>query len=146
MLARTHDTAELLFTLDDLSYLVRGGRIGSVRYHVAQALSIKPMITVSKSGSTAGTYITAGRIRRLEKAADAFVDKVIKDVGEGNKLRAMIFHGIEPTPDIAARIRERLQQHFDCVFLQTAYSTPVLGVHVGPLAVDIGYAGGDWEV
>lgn len=146
MLARTHEAANLLFTLDDLSFLARGGRIGSVRYHVAQALSIKPIITVSKSGSTAGTYVSAGKIRRMEKAVDAFVDKVIKDVGEGNKLRAMIFHGIEPTEGFANTIKARLQQHFDCVFLETDFSTPVLGVHVGPLALDIGYAGGDWEV
>lgn len=146
LLARTHDAANLLFTLDDLSFLVRGGRIGAVRYHVAQALNIKPLITVSKAGSTAGTYITAGRIRRLEKATAAFVEQVVKDVGEGNTLRAMIFHGVGPTPDIAAAIKAQLQQRFDCVFLETDYSTPVLGVHVGPLAIDIGYAAGGWEV
>lgn len=146
LLGRTHNVANLLFTLDDLSFLARGGRIGAVRYHVAQALSIKPLITVSKSGSTAGTYISAGRIRRLEKAPEAFVGQVLKDVGEGNNLRAMIFHGVGPTPDLAAAIKEQLDQRFDCVFLETDFSTPVLGVHVGPLALDIGYAAGDWEV
>ncbi len=146
LLEKTYAAGNLLFTLDDLSYLVKGGRIGSVQYAIAQTLHIKPIITVSKAGDTRGTYITAGRIRSLNKAVDAFVAHVRADVGEGSKLRAMIFHGMGNTPELAARIGDQLKQHFDCVFLTTAYSTPVLGVHVGPLALDLGYAAGDWDV
>lgn len=146
LIEKTYTATNLLFTLDDLSYLVRGGRIGSVQYHIAQALHIKPIITVSKEGDTLGTYITAGRIRSLTKGVDAFVAHVINDVGEGSKLRAMIFHGIGNTPELAARISEQLKQHFECVFLTTAHSTPVLAVHVSPLAFAMGYAAGDWDV
>lgn len=138
--------ANLLFTLDDLSYLVRGGRIGQVQYIVGQALSIKPIITVSKAGETLGTYITAGRARSLEKAVDAFVKIMMQDVGEGAKLRAMAFHGVGKSIDLAARLEEKVKARFDCVFFEKAYSTPVLGVHVGPLALDIGYMAGEWTV
>jgi DegV family protein with EDD domain len=146
LLEQTRIAGSLLFTLDDISYLVRGGRIGGVQRYVAQTLHIKPIITVSKTGDTLGTYISAGRVRSLEKAVDAFVDHIVKDVGEGKKLRAMSFHGIGKTPELAARLNEKLQQRFECVFLEKAYSTPILGVHVGPLALDIGYAAGDWPV
>jgi DegV family protein with EDD domain len=146
LLEQTHRDANLLFTLDDLSYLVRGGRIGSVRYHIAQTLRIKPIITVSKSGETAGTYVSAGRARSMEKAVDAFVNLIVKDVGEGSTLRAMSFHGDDPMPEIVARLNEQLRARFDVVFLASASSTPVLGVHVGPLAFDVGYAPGDWPV
>lgn len=146
LLERTHRDTNLLFTLEDLSYLVRGGRIGAVRYHIAETLKIKPVITVSKEGDTAGTYVSAGRVRSLEKAVGTFVKQVVKDVGAGNKLRVMAFHGLGPTPELAARILDELQQQFDCVFVERDFSTPVLGVHVGPLALDLGYAAGDWEV
>jgi DegV family protein with EDD domain len=146
LLERARTASNLLFTLDDLSYLVKGGRIGQVEYHVAQVLKIKPVITVSKSGSTLGTYISAGRARSLPKAVDVFVDHVTKEIGAGNKLRAMVFYGIGDTPALAARLTDQLRQRFDCVFLESAYSTPVLAVHVGPLAFAIGYAVGDWEV
>jgi DegV family protein with EDD domain len=146
LLEQTHAQTDLLFSLDDLSFLAKGGRIGAVQYHVAQALHIKPIITVSKSGDTAGTYISAGRVRSLEKAVAAFVRHIVDDVGAGGQLRAMTFHGVGRTPELAARLGEKLQENFDCVFLETAYSTPVLGVHVGPLALDIAYAAGDWPV
>jgi DegV family protein with EDD domain len=146
LLEQTFAGSRLLFTLDDLSFLVRGGRIGSVRYHVAQTLHIKPIITVSKEGDTQGTYISAGRVRSLEKAVGAFVDYAIKEIGEGKKIRALSLHGVGPTPELAAKINEQLQQHFDCVFLDRTYSTPILVVHVGPLALALGYAVGDWPV
>lgn len=146
LLEHTHQASNLLFTLEDLSYLVRGGRIGQVQYRVAQALKVKPLITVSKSGDTRGTYLSAGRVRSLPKAVDAFVDHITKEVGAGSKLRAMVFHGMGDTPTLAARLIDKLKQQFDCVFLESAYSTPILGVHVGPLALDIGYAAGDWEI
>lgn len=146
LMQQTYASSNLLFCLDDLSFLLRGGRIGSVKYHVAQALNIRPVISVSKSGPETGTYIQAGRARSLEKALDVFVKHIAAEVGEGAKLRAMTFHGIDPTPALAAALNDRLQQMFDCVFLEKALSTPVLGVHVGPKAIDVGYAAGDWAV
>lgn len=146
LLERTHAITGFVFTLDDLSFLVRGGRIGAVQYHVASALNIKPLITVSKAGDTTGTYISAGRIRSLDKAVGAFVKQVQKDVPGGSKLRVMLFHGIGRTPELAEKIKMQLQAQYDCVLMATDYSTPVLGVHVGPLALDMAYAAGDWEL
>ncbi|MBN1563089.1 MAG: DegV family protein [Anaerolineae bacterium] len=138
--------ADFLFTLDDLSYLVRGGRIGQVQYRMGQVLNIKPIITVSKAGETLGTYITAGRARSLDKTVEAFVKIMVNQVGEGAKIRAMAFHGIGKSIDLAAKLEARVRESFDCVFYETAYSTPVLGVHVGPLALDIGFVAGEWDV
>jgi DegV family protein with EDD domain len=146
LLANTRTLNNLLFSLEDLSYLVKGGRIGRVQYRFAQTLNIKPIITVSKSGDHVGTYTSAGRARSLSKAVDTFVDLVNNDVKPGSKLRAMVFYGIGETPALAARLIEKLKQQYDCVFIESAHSTPVLGVHVGPLAIDMGYAAGDWEV
>lgn len=146
LLERARADSHLLFTLEDLSYLVKGGRIGQVQYHIAQVLKIKPVITVSKAGDTLGTYISAGRVRSLSKAVDSFVDHITQEIGAGSKLRAMVFYGLGDTPTLAARMIDKLKERFDCVFIESAYSTPVLGVHVGPLALDIGYAAGDWDV
>ena len=130
----------------DLTPLVRGGRIGTVQYHVAQVLHIKPLITVSKSGETAGTYVPAGRVRRLDKAVNAFVEQIVKEVGEGQKLRAHIVYGTDPTPALADRLSEMLRQRFDCVYLERSVAGPILAVHTGTVAFDIGYAAGDWPV
>ena len=144
ILKQEYERGGMFFCVDDLSYLYRGGRIGSVRYQLGQALRIKPIITVAKSGEHAGTYVTAGRTRSLPKAVDAFVRQIAEHVGEGAKLRAIALYGDDPT--LADRLIERLEQTFEAVYLARIPTAPVLGVHVGPSALGIGYAAGDWPV
>ncbi|MBI5957374.1 MAG: DegV family protein [Chloroflexi bacterium] len=135
---------DMLFTVDDLSYLHRGGRIGSVRYQIGQVLNIKPVVTVAKTGEKLGTYIPAGRVRSMPKAIDAFIEHMVQQIGAGSKLRAITVYGDDPK--LAAQLNAQLAQKFDCVFLEMVPTAPVLGVHVGPSALGIGYAPGDWPV
>lgn len=144
LLEQTRAANELLFSVDDLSYLYRGGRIGTVRYQIGQVLHIKPVIAVSKEGDTLGTYVSRGRARSLAKAADVFYEQVLKDTGAGGKLRAIVMYGDDPS--LAEEFKTRLAANFDCVFLETIPTTPALGVHVGPGALGLGYAPGDWPV
>jgi DegV family protein with EDD domain len=142
LLKATHEQADLFFTVGDLTYLHRGGRIGSVRYQIGQVLHIKPIITVSKEGETAGTYISKGRARSMSKAIDQFVSYIAEAVGEGNKLRAISLYGDDPT--LAEQLNAELAQHFDCVTLEKVPTAPVLGVHTGPDALGVSFIGGDW--
>lgn len=144
LLEQTHKSCDLLFTVEDLTYLYKGGRIGSVRYQLGQVLSIKPIITVSKSGDKAGTYVSAGRARSLAKANDEFVKQITAAVGAGNKLRAVSLYGDDPT--LAEALNKQLAERFDCVYLHAVPTAPVLGVHVGPGALGVGYVAGDWPV
>jgi DegV family protein with EDD domain len=144
ILKREYENGDLLFSVEDLSYLHRGGRIGSVRYQIGQALSIKPIVTVCKTGPKAGTYVSAGRARSLAKAIDVFMEHITKQAGAGAKLRAVTLFGNDPT--LAIQLNKRLEETFDCVYLDMVPTAPVLGVHVGPGALGIGYAIGDWPV
>lgn len=144
VLHETYRTGGMYFSVEDLTYLHRGGRIGSVRYHIGQALRIKPVVTVAKEGPEKGTYIQAGRVRSLAKAVDAFVELMVQQLGAGSKLRAVALYGDDPT--IATQLNARLAETFDCVYLHMVPTAPVLGVHVGPGALGIGFAKGDWPV
>lgn len=144
LLKRDHAHGGMYFSVDDLSYLHRGGRIGSVRYQVGQVLRIKPVITVAKTGDKAGTYVSAGRARSLVKAGEVFVQNMVEQLGAGAKLRAVVLYGNDST--VAEQLMARVRETFDCVYLHMVPTAPVLGVHVGPGALGIGYAEGDWPV
>lgn len=144
LMEQTFMAGDMLFTVDDLSYLYRGGRIGSVRYQIGQVLHIKPIIMVAKTGDKKGTYVSAGRARSLAKTVDAFVEHIAKSVGEGNKLRAISMYGDDPT--LAIDLNARLAARFDCVYLDMVPTAAVLGVHVGPKALGVSFAAGDWPV
>ncbi len=142
MLEADYRRGDMLFSVDDLSYLHRGGRIGAVRYQIGQALRIKPIITVAKTGEHSGTYVSVGRVRSLSKAVDAFVKHIVDHVGAGSQLRAISLFGDDPA--LAEQLNAQLADQFDCVYLEIMPTAPVLGVHVGPKALGIGYAPGDW--
>lgn len=144
LLHQTHAETNLLFTVEELSYLHRGGRIGGVRYQVGQLLKIKPIVTVEKHGPKAGTYIQAGRARSLPKAGDIFIERAAEVAGHGGKLRAVAVYGDDPT--LAEGIIERLKREFDVVYAAAIPTAPVLGVHVGPGALGLIYAPGDWPI
>lgn len=144
LLEQTHAATNLLFTVEDLTYLHRGGRIGGVRYQVGQLLKIKPIVTVEKHGSKAGTYVQAGRARSLAKAGDIFIERAAEVAGPGGKLRAVTVYGDDPT--LAEGVIERLKREFDLVYSAAIPTAPVLGVHVGPGALGLIYAPGDWPI
>lgn len=144
LLERTHAITDLFFTVEDLSYLHRGGRIGGVQYQVGQLLKIKPIVTVEKHGPKAGTYVPAGRARSLAKAGDIFIERAAEAAGPGGKLRAIAVYGDDPT--LAEGIIERLKSEFDMVYSAAIPTAPVLGVHVGPGALGLIFAPGDWPI
>lgn len=142
LLEKDHANGGMYFSVDDLSYLYKGGRIGAVSYQLGQVLRIKPVVTVAKTGDKAGTYIPAGRARSLVKAGEVFIKTIVEHIGEGAKLRAVTVYGDDRT--VVDGLNARLREVFDVVYLETIPTAPVLGVHVGPSALGIGYAAGDW--
>lgn len=135
------------FCADDLIYLFRGGRIGRVSYHVARTLGLRPIITISKEGETTGTYVSAtDRPRSLKSAADTFVRMVGRETPARSKIRALVLYGDEKSQVLANGIVTQLKEEFDCVYIDTAPTTPVLGAHSGPHALGFGFMPGDWPV
>ncbi len=147
LLDHTYQASELMFCMDDLSFLYQGGRIGRVSYTVAQALRLKPIVTVSKDGPAAGTYIPGPeRPHSLKSAVDAFMRAAVKDVGARNAIRAFISYGEADSQELAGILADKLRERFEISYLEMGPSTPLLVVHVGKKSLALSYAKGAWEV
>ena len=64
------------FTVDDLKYLRRGGRIGAVAATVGTMLDLKPIIMESKSGKLINVDKVQGRKRALRVIADRAAENI----------------------------------------------------------------------
>ncbi|MBI5957535.1 MAG: DegV family protein [Chloroflexi bacterium] len=147
LLEKIYQASQMLFCLDDLSFLHKGGRIGTVSYYVAQTLRLKPIITVSKTGETVGTYVAATeRPHSMKAAVDSFVREVSIYAEPHSPLRALIAISSESSRDLADDLRAKLTERFQCIFLESTPITPVLAVHIGPRALGVAFATGPWEV
>ncbi len=116
---------EVLFTLDTLEYLHKGGRIGRVKATMGSLLNIKPIVRVVD-----GIYVTAGKARRQEQALKAMTDLFIT-LADGRQVkRIAVAHGA--APEAASRLTKLLQQAFQLEVGLVTQVGPVIGVHTGP--------------
>jgi DegV family protein with EDD domain len=118
---------EVIYTLDTLDYLARGGRIGRVQAIAGSLLHLKPIISVDKKD---GKYNSIGKERTLSKALKKIVDHLAERFGADTSLWVTILHGQfqEQAEQLAELIRERLP----VARLEILRISPVLGVHTGP--------------
>ena len=135
LIARVSDIAESIYTLDELKYLIHGGRISHMKGLLATALRIRPIIGVEKVG---GTYVQLGMARTFERAISGIIKIINKTVPYGDALRTQIVHAYNF--EGAAMLRRELERRFECHWLPDALVSPVLGAHTGPTMTGVAYA------
>lgn len=126
---RTH----VLFMLDTLEYLRRGGRIGRARAYLGALLSVKPILTLRE-----GEVYPEERVRTRARGLERIIQSGIK---HQNVKLAAVAHST--TPDEAESIRERLAMAFPNVKVHLVRCGPVLGTHAGPGIVGVGVMEGE---
>lgn len=121
---------KVLFTVETLEYLRRGGRIGGATALLGSALKIKPVL-----------HIEHGRVEPLEKprtrkrAIERLLDLMAERVGTADNVHAAVLHC--DAEDEARRLAERVAERFQCVELLTAEAGPTIGAHGGPGTVGL---------
>lgn len=118
---------EVVFTLDTLEYLAKGGRIGRIQALAGSLLHLKPVIRVDKAD---GKYSTAGRGRTLKQAMEAIVKHLFKTYGPEAPLWVTIMHG--QFTEQAGILSEMLGEKLKIARLEVLRVSPALGVHTGP--------------
>lgn len=126
-LSKIRSATEVVYTLETLEYLQRGGRIGRVQALAGALLHIKPIIHVDKSD---GKYSTIGKERTLPKALEGIANHIAKVYGKDTPLWISVLHGqlAEQANKLAGLVREKV----NVGKLEILRISPVLGVHTGP--------------
>lgn len=124
-LARIRQQTEVVYTLDTLEYLARGGRIGRVRALAGALLRLKPVIRVDSDGK----YSTVASARTLGHALETLVAHVSEKFAQ-TPLWVTVLHG--RIADKAEALARLLQERLTVARMEVARISPVLGVHTGP--------------
>lgn len=128
------DACDSVYTLDELKYLIHGGRISHMKGVIASLIKIKPMIGVEKEN---GTYIQLGMVRSFKGAVLGLVDQIKKKHTPGSELRVQVLHAFNP--DGASMLREQVDKIYKCDWLPMGPMSLVLGAHTGPTMVGVGF-------
>lgn len=115
----------IIFTVETLDYLRKGGRIGRAAALVGSALRIKPVLQVEE-----GEVGPLERPRTRRRAVRRLLDLMGQRVGASQTVHAAVLHC--DVPDEAQALAEQVAARFDCVELLTTDAGPIIGTHAGP--------------
>jgi DegV family protein with EDD domain len=126
LVARFRRENGLLFTVDTLEFLARGGRIGRARAFAGQVLNVKPILTIQE-----GEVVPIKRVRGNQKAFLEFVRAFREDSPAGSGLRVGIAHA--DAPERAEALAEMVRgERPDAEIEITTTLGAVIGTHAGP--------------
>lgn len=122
------------FTVDDLEYLKRGGRISRVASVVGTVLKIKPLLT----GNAEGKIVMCGKCRGRKQSLMALADYYEKKVADKSAMIAIA--DADDADGTQSLLQELKNRGFtgECI---TACYEPVTGAHVGPGTVALFFFG-----
>jgi DegV family protein with EDD domain len=125
LVRRFRDEAGMIFTVDTLEFLRRGGRIGRASAWAGQLLHVKPLLTIKRE------VIPVKRVRGNRKAMQEFVSEFTSQTIDAPSLKVGIAHAEAPAR--AEQLKkmvhgERPQAEVEIVTSLGA----VLGTHAGP--------------
>jgi DegV family protein with EDD domain len=123
MIPQTH----ILFFVDTLDYLQKGGRIGKAQAMVSNVLNVKPLLRLED-----GEICPVERLRTRAKA----LERLYEFVADFPKIEELAIL-YSTTPNEANTLAKRIDAIFPRQHIQLLPYGPVLGVHVGPGAMGV---------
>lgn len=123
------------FTVDDLMFLFRGGRVSRTSAWAGTMLNIKPVLHVDDTGA----LIPMEKVRGRKKSIKALVDHMEKTAIDPASQTVFITHGdcIEDAELLMKEITERL----GVTDFVLNYVDPVIGAHSGPGTLALFFVG-----
>jgi DegV family protein with EDD domain len=124
-LEKIRSRTEVIYTLDTLEYLARGGRIGRVKAIAGALLNLKPVIHVDADGK----YSTVTTARTITRSLTA-ISEHLHDLYANAPLWITVLHG--RFAEKAEALTNELKEKLNIARLELMRISPVLGVHTGP--------------
>ncbi len=123
------------FTVDDLHFLKRGGRVSAATAVVGTMLHIKPVLHVDDEGHLINMSKARGRAASLT----ALVDNMEKTAIHPGEQVVFISHG--DCPEDARSVAEDVKKRFGVQTVVLNHVGPVIGAHSGPGTVALFFLG-----
>lgn len=129
--------AQAFFTVDDLKYLQRGGRISPAAAAIGSLLDLKPILTETREGKLAA----AAKVRGRKKALGYMVDKAVESIRDPHESIILVLHAdaIADADKVSGMLSEKLPESV----IRIENVGPVIGTHAGPGTVAICFIGNE---
>lgn len=118
------ELVRVLFVVDTLEFLHRGGRIGGAQAFLGSMLNLKPLLAIRE-----GLVDAVERVRTKKRAVRRMLDLIVEEAA-GQPIRAAVLHAA--ASEEAGLLCDQVQSELDCRELHVCGLSPVIGTHTGP--------------
>lgn len=129
---KARQNSGIIFAVDTLEFLHRGGRIGGGSRYLGTALKLKPLLTIDD-----GKIEALERVRTKKKAQARLSDIVVERLAGKPNIRLATLHA--NAAEDANALLEKTCDRLEVVEKVYSEVSPVIGTHVGPGTVGLAY-------
>jgi len=122
----------VIFAVDTLEFLHRGGRIGGGARFLGTALKLKPLLEV-----TGGVIESVDKVRTKRKAHARLIEVIAERTAGKKNIRLATLHANSKAD--ADRVLDEASERMEVVESIRSEVSPVIGTHVGPGTVGLAY-------
>lgn len=124
------------YTVDELSYFYRGGRITALEAAAGTVLNVKPILSVDEEGHLNAIGKVRGRHKAIQKLA-SLLGETATDPEILKMTKILILHA--DVREAAEELRELVREKYGATDIEIGILPAVVGVHTGPTLLSIYY-------
>ncbi|MBZ2174232.1 DegV family protein [Schnuerera sp. xch1] len=132
---------EHIFTVDDIEYLFRGGRVSRTQAFVGGLLNIKPILDVSVEGKLQPLEKLRGKSKVLKRMLEIMDDRAKE--ADLNAQTIGISHG--DNLDNALRLKKMIEEKYGCIDFIINEIGCAIGAHSGPGTIALFFLDKNYE-
>ena len=123
------------FTVEDLKYLYRGGRISKSVAILGTLINVKPVLHVDNEGR----LVPMSNVRGRKKSLNTLVANMAAQIGDWKNEIVSIGHG--DSLEDAEYVRDKVKEQFGIESFIVDYISPTIGAHSGPGTIALFHLG-----
>ncbi|NPA06088.1 MAG: DegV family protein [Chloroflexi bacterium] len=132
---KAKDHVGVIFAVDTLEYLHRGGRIGGAQRLLGMMLNVKPILEIRD-----GRVEPVDKVRTRKKSLQRVLDLIEQRIAGRSPVRLATLHA--DAEEEARALLNEAARRFNAVEAYLTDVSPTVGVHVGPGTVGLAFMAG----
>ena len=126
--------------VEDLMYLMRGGRLSATSAIMGTALNIKPILTINKEGK----LVSVDKKRGNKQAIKSLLDKFAEDFDAS--VSNVVYINCADCIEDAKMLKEKVLEIKPYVEVRITMLSPIIGAHTGPDMIALIYYGSERDI
>ncbi len=128
------ENSQAYFVVDDLSYLVKNGRLSGMSGFLGGLLKIKPVLYLTDDGR----IVPKEKVKTHRKAVERAIHLVEEGIQGAKKVKIFVFHTLreEDAKEILTHFKNKYEKIAEC---ELHMVTPAVGAHIGTKILGVGY-------